>query len=1412
METPGFDAPKNLPWVRYWAPADQAPLLEDGFLISPAQSRYGCPQQIDGLKLLAELEAVPCVVLLGSPGLGKSHELRAERDRLVAMPGDRCAVLHVDLKNHGPDLFREAVFEDERFIAWREGWHALTLLLDSLDECWEQIRDLVPVIAHRIKAGLAKPGHPSLRLRLGCRAAEWRSEAATQLGDVFGKPEPNTAPRVQVHQLAPLCRHDVALAATTLGLPDPEAFLAALAAHDLNALAAHPLTLDLLLEDARERRPLGPTRADVYRRGTLRLAHDPHEQAGAPSRNPHTTKESRLAIAARLAAHGVLSRRYLYRLPNSMARPSAAVLETGDLIAEAAAGGNAALSSDLGPDALRETYRCGLFRGAGADCVTWQHQAYAEFLAAEFLAARKPVRNENPTQTLLGLISDVGAAAPRIYPPLEELALWLIELHPPLFERLLPGNAEVLLRCDNRTLTDARRAQVVTLYFEQLRRHEAEAQDGRPTLPLGRLKHPGLADQLRAVLLNCAEPAPIRETAIAIAQACDCHELAGDLNEVIFREGEDVRVTHAAAWMLRLWMRSETDALQFAPALRERLLAAPDRPDKEVLGCVLPMLWPVFLSTQELLPFLNRSQSEHSITSYDMMLHSGLIERVRPEDLTIILRWAVGLAPERGQYRTDRNVEFIQQVARLAFSHVDVPDVLPALIQLAISWGHYDRPCMLSEKDERALPPEARRRFWSLLLAEPDSEALGDVFSQLHEPHGVFFDRSDLSWAVSEANRTVGTVIGGRWCNLVVWLTNLDEQADLKTIRPLLDASEAFAENMAHLMRNHDERRKKAKEREGKKPERILKSMEDRLSDVLDLFAQNQERALWRVAEILFLVEDEQGRLHPPHGRAERSIRHHLSATFHARLGVIGYPYMETASPPTLDELRAETAQRKHTCVVRLAGYFSERDSAWTNSLSADWWMRWLPALLIYQSYAFGHADDLWRGIVETGHKKCPEGFYTALRLWLPTGDANGIEHKQWFGGSLVVDPVVREILKEHALLPTTSRSTAHAVGRVLFRADDKLFEEALAKLMPEHGSHDSPHAALAAALLLAMRPQRWAAVIAAELAENPAWARTVIEAMNTPGTLAANWIEFLSPELTVRLWETLKILVPEGLWGKGGGIVTLDHEIGRLQSYLLNHLNAQSSPEAVAVLEGLMERRPADGVWLGRMLAHVRRAARREGWAPMSSQEAAKLLSESGPRPIRTLGDLCDAVMDSLERYQAYLRGPNRPTELWNEPTAGRPFYEPKDENVLSNCLVTHLRRDLGALGVWGEREVEVRRGTATEKGDNPDIVIVAQNPADPAQPLRLYVEVKCAWNVEALSGLGEQLFERYLRTADCGVYVLAHYACATWTGPEDWRRNASLHRVAKREVEAQLDTERVRVQALTDKRLTAFFLDAGL
>lgn len=1414
--------PQVFPWIRYWLPAEQTPALDDGFLdTSRAGGRGGAAQTIE-LRRLADLAEVPCLVLLGAPGMGKSHELRAERDRLSRSSAENF-VLHVDLKNHGLESFREAVFEEERFLAWRDGHQELILILDSLDECWEQIRGLIPTLIHQLKPGFTKPGHPALKLRLGCRAAEWRAEATAKFEELFGKPEKNAPARVQLHQLAPLTREDVALASASLGESRAKAFLAELATHDLNALAAHPLTFELLLADALEGRGLGPTRAEIYLRGMLRLAHDPHEEPAAPSRNRHTTQETRHRIAGQIAAHGVLSRRYLYRLPNSVARPSPTVLDPDDLLAAAGSGLDETTGQKLTSEALRETYRCGLFRGAGGDCVTWQHQAYAEFLAAEHLAARKPMRNESLTRTLLGLVSDVGEAEPRIYPPMEELALWLVELHPPLFDHLLPANADVLIRCHHSVLTEPRRARVVDLYFDQIRRHEAEAQDGEITLPLARLKHTGLPAQLRAVLLNRGESISLRRTVLSVIEACDTRELADDVIDVIFCENEVGAITHAAAWLLRRWAKDDTTTPEFAPRLRERLLATPERADLEVLGCILPMLWPSYFSTVELLPFLNQKGEESSITSYDMMLHSGLIDRIRPEDIRPILHWAASLSPVRNQYRTDKQVEFIQRVARLAFSHWGTqPELVPVLVTLALSWANYERPPILAANDEHPIPQAARREFWSAFLAEADSEKLRDAFSQLATPRGVFFAHEDLAWAVGEAVRMVGLPIGGRWENLVSWLTHWEEQADIETIWPLIAASESFASLVQHRTSCHLveydrpnwQKEQHYQTQEAEQQRRAIPPIETRLGEAMDHFAQGQGQALWWATEVLFLVEGKDLQFHPPHGREEAQVRCVVSTAFHARFRSMARSYLADIPPPLAEELLSETILKCHVCAVRLAGYLAEYALVELEAFPSDWWARWMAALLVYQSYAFGQDDSVWIRIVEIGHTRNPDGFYAALRLWLQTGDAVGIDSKTWFGAQLLADSVVREILREQALSAANSRSHVHAFGRTLLKSGHVEFEQALAERMSQRGPELVTchlQVPMAAALLLAMRSERWAAPIAEEMAGDPAWARAVLQALNTPGGLAANWITHLSPDLLSRLWETLRALVPNTPWKSGeASFVTVEHEIWQLQNFLLNQLRAQTSPQAVTVLEQLISRHPADAEWLGRMQAHVRRAARREGWLPMEPQAAARFLRESGPRPIQNLGDLCDAVMDSLERYQADLRAQNRTMELWHRPRNNLPYYEPQEETELSECLIRHLQRDLSSLGVWGEREVEVRRRTAAETGDKPDIVISGPNSTGLSRPPRLYIEVKCAWNVDALTGMKKQLLDRYLRTADCGIYVLAYYKCDSWNVPNDGRRDSSLHRFKKEDAEVQLKVELSRLQKTTDKRLTAFFLDA--
>lgn len=87
--TPSVASPQHsyrdvrFPWKRYWAPAGaKAQLFDDGYLWEPQSDRWNVINK--ELQSLDELTQTPCLILLGEPGLGKTHELMlaAEQSRI----------------------------------------------------------------------------------------------------------------------------------------------------------------------------------------------------------------------------------------------------------------------------------------------------------------------------------------------------------------------------------------------------------------------------------------------------------------------------------------------------------------------------------------------------------------------------------------------------------------------------------------------------------------------------------------------------------------------------------------------------------------------------------------------------------------------------------------------------------------------------------------------------------------------------------------------------------------------------------------------------------------------------------------------------------------------------------------------------------------------------------------------------------------------------------------------------------------------------------------------------------------------------------------------------------------------------------------------------------------------------------
>src|SRR5687767_7055592 len=92
--------PLRFDWTRYWVPRGESPKLNRGYLLpKKGVGGWDVVNHTEKVSTLAELENIPCLVLLGDLGLGKSVEILREEERLMAhCHQGRRQVLRVDLK------------------------------------------------------------------------------------------------------------------------------------------------------------------------------------------------------------------------------------------------------------------------------------------------------------------------------------------------------------------------------------------------------------------------------------------------------------------------------------------------------------------------------------------------------------------------------------------------------------------------------------------------------------------------------------------------------------------------------------------------------------------------------------------------------------------------------------------------------------------------------------------------------------------------------------------------------------------------------------------------------------------------------------------------------------------------------------------------------------------------------------------------------------------------------------------------------------------------------------------------------------------------------------------------------------------------------------------------------------------
>ncbi len=159
-------------WTRFWCIREGSMMLGRGYL-------YVLKGYTKDVINFDQITHIPCLALLGEPGIGKSHAIEVETDKLRRkIESDTTQqLLSFNLRSYSSDInLIQDIFDNEKFKAWLSSSIKLHLFLDSLDEGLLRVDTLAALLADKFKNLPIQ----RLHLRIACRTAEWPSSLELQ--------------------------------------------------------------------------------------------------------------------------------------------------------------------------------------------------------------------------------------------------------------------------------------------------------------------------------------------------------------------------------------------------------------------------------------------------------------------------------------------------------------------------------------------------------------------------------------------------------------------------------------------------------------------------------------------------------------------------------------------------------------------------------------------------------------------------------------------------------------------------------------------------------------------------------------------------------------------------------------------------------------------------------------------------------------------------------------------------------------------------------------------------------------------------------------------------------------------------------------------------------------------------------
>jgi len=1393
-------------WKRFWCPRTGTFRWDyDGYLADP-ESEYGRYTNPDVVPFESIAE-IPCLVLLGEPGIGKSTAIKQAFEQVAT----REVSLKFDLGEYQSDIgLCSEVFKNDTFQEWLKGTHRLHLFLDSLDEGRLVISNLAKILGRELK----KCPCDRLYLRIACRTADWPISLEEKLKHLWSEEEklkhlPGKVV-VGVYELAPLRQVDIIKTAQTNNL-DPNNFLNEIRDKEVIPLAIKPVTLKFLLNTYYKDGQLSASQEKLYQlylKGCHLLCEEINEDRCDANLEGNLTADQRMVVAARIAATTVFGGRVAIWSDVDYAN-----VPDKDLTVRELCGGKENVGDEfqVGKDEIQEALGTGLFSSRGPHRMGWAHQTYAEFLAAWYLE-----QHQMTMAQINSLIVHPDDPDGKLVPQLHETAAWLASMRPDVFRQILKADPDVLLRSDVATADVKDREALVDnllkLYDEEKLPNGALGNYNR----YRKLEHPGLVEQLRPYIRDLNKGFEARYVAIDIAHACELQALQDDLADVALDTSQALRIRLNALSAICEIGNEEVKA-------RLKPLAIGEAGDNFEVGLkhyALQAIWLHHITAEELFSALTPSKSV-----YQKFIFGDFVQHLQPVDLPAALEWVKKQNPLHQSFE-----KLVDAIMLKAWEHLESPGVLKALAKVALSQlRHHDdiiASChdslfrsVLSNDDEK------RRQVLEAMLPIL-SNLESDLPLLVHTSTPIILSR-DILWLIERLQASESKQVQQIWLQLIKSIFSSKEPGHSDAVivasqsnSILAEAFESFLNKPIEIgspqaleMRSYLERQERQKPYQKQKQPLLYPPPAERIIALLDYFESGNLAAWWDIHTQMMLRPDGTYDTHV----SERDLTvlpgwNTAEAKTRARLVEAAKKYVLEAELET-DSLRSSTCYHSSLLGYQTLRLLLKETPDFVSSISVDGWKKWAPFILSYSSSSGAKEEELDYHLLKMTYQHAPTEIINTLILLI---DKENEEHNRIFINCNFegcwderLENALLTKAKDNKLKP---ESMGYLLKYLLDHAVDKAkaFAESIIPLQPSSLEEKQVRAFVAASVLITHAKDAGWSVVWPAIQQDSEFGRKVVEDVSYSDTYAVNVGQALSEEQLANLYVWLVHQYPYAEDPKHEGVYSPGprDNIAKWRDAILRVLQERGTPQACQEIQEIINKLP-EVDWLKMVLLEAQILVRRRTWVSPQPSVILELVSNQQIRLVQGENQLLDVLVESLERLETKLQGETPAAIfLWDQICSG--VYRPKDENTFSDYVKLHLDEDLKQRGIIAKREVEIRRRQGPKAvaapGERTDIqvdAIVRKPNGEVYDSVTVIIEVKGCWHKDLNHAMETQLVNRYLQDNSCqhGLYLVGWFNCHQWDNSDSRKAPKLGIEEAREKFEAQaaaLSQEGVRVRAM--------------